>query len=58
MMFRRTGASGRFRTPVFAAVVAREVLPFSGGCGPEGAGWNGGQRARTLVRTTAIRVAV
>src|SRR6266705_3196835 len=45
------------RVPGKAASASRgsgAVLSWLGGCGPAGACWNGGQRARTLVRTTAV----
>src|SRR6202167_262992 len=47
------------RVPGKAASASRgrgNVLPCAGG--PEGAGWDGSQRACTLVRTTGGRVAV
>ena len=34
-----------------------EKLPWFGGCGPKGAGWDGSQRACPLVRTTRGRTA-
>ena len=34
------------------------VLSWPGGCGPAGAGWDGGQRTGTLVRTTAVGASV
>jgi len=47
-----------FRKKTGASRGGRAVLPCSGGCTPESAGRNGGQRACTLVRTVADRVAV